>query len=152
MTTGEVQHFSHLGLCVSDLARSLRFYCEGLGFSEALRLSFSGEPSATLLELDGVSFTAAYLRREGLLLELLWYDAPGATGDVAPRAMNARGLTHLSMRVASAEAVAARLVALGGRVLEHTRIANPSLGARALFVLDPDGTRIELFESERPLA
>ena len=26
---------SHLGLCVSDLARSLRFYCEGLGFELA---------------------------------------------------------------------------------------------------------------------
>ena len=24
--------FSHLGICVSDLDRSLRFYCEGLGF------------------------------------------------------------------------------------------------------------------------
>jgi predicted enzyme related to lactoylglutathione lyase len=56
------------------------------------------------------------------------------------------------MRVASADAVAARLVKLGGRVLGHTRIANPDLGASAMFVLDPDGTRIELFESERPLA
>ena len=24
--------FSHLGICVSDLERSVRFYCEGLGF------------------------------------------------------------------------------------------------------------------------
>ena len=24
--------FSHVGICVSDLERSLRFYCEGLGF------------------------------------------------------------------------------------------------------------------------
>ena len=143
---------SHLGLCVSDLARSQRFYCEGLGFQEVSRLEFSGEPSATLLELPGVEFTAVYLRRDGLLLELLHYAAPAATGGRAPRAMNALGLTHLSMRVASADAVAARLVALGGRVLDHTRIANPGLGARALFVLDPDGTRIELFESERPLA
>ena len=152
MTIADVHQFSHLGLCVSDLARSVRFYSEGLGFREALRLSFSGEPSATLLELDEVRFTAVYLRRDGLLLELLHYDAPTAIGEVAPRAMNARGLTHLSMRVASADAVAARLVELGGCVLGHTRIANPDLGASAMFVLDPDGTRIELFESERPLA
>lgn len=148
----EVRHFSHLGLCVSDLERSLRFYCEGLGFREALRLSFSGEPSATLLGLADVSFTAVYLRREGLLLELLHYAAPAAVADRAPRAMNALGLTHLSMRVAGADAVAAHLVELGGRVLDATRIVNPDLGARAMFVLDPDGTRIELFESDRPLA
>ena len=83
---------------MSDLARSQRFYCEGLGFAEALRLEFAGEPSATLLELPGVRFVAVYLRRDELLLELLHYDAPGATGDRAPRAMNALGFTHLSLR------------------------------------------------------
>ena len=152
MKMDEIHGFSHLGLCVSDLARSLRFYREGLGFQEASRLEFSGEPSATLLGLPGVRFTAVYLRRDGLLLELLHYAAPGATGDRVQRAMNALGLTHLSMRVANADAVAARLVELGGRALDHTRIVNPELRARALFVLDPDGTRIELFESERSLA
>jgi glyoxylase I family protein len=28
--------FSHFGLCVSDLERSLRFYCDGLGFERAI--------------------------------------------------------------------------------------------------------------------
>ena len=27
---------SHIGLCVTDLERSLRFYCEGLGFAKVL--------------------------------------------------------------------------------------------------------------------
>ena len=148
----EIRALSHLGLCVSDLVRAKRFYCEGLGFSEALRLEFSGEPSATLLGLDGVRFAAVYLRRDGLLLELLHYDAPAATGDRAPRAMNALGFTHLSFRVADVDAVVERLVALGGCALEQTRIHNPALRANAIFVIDPDGTRIELFESERPLA
>ena len=148
----EIHDLSHLGLCVSDLARAKRFYCEGLGFSEALELEFAGEPSATLLELPAVEFAAVYLRRDGLLLELLHYDAPAATGDRAPRAMNALGFTHLSFRVAGVDAVAERLVTLGGRALEQTRIHNPALDARAIFVVDPDGTRIELFESDRPLA
>src|SRR5262245_46206530 len=147
-----VHGFSHLGLCVSDLARSLRFYCEGLGFQEASRLAFQGDPSATLLDLPDVDLTAVFVRRDGLVLELIHYTAPDTIAERAPRAMNALGLTHLSMRVADADGVAARLVDLGGRVLEHTRIANPDLGASAVFVLDPDGIRIELFESERPLA
>jgi lactoylglutathione lyase len=148
---GEVQGFSHVGLCVSDLARSRRFYCEGLGFSEALRLEFAGEPSATLLDLPGVDSRRCTC---GATAPARAAPLRGArrTGDRAARAMNTLGLTHLSLRVAGVDAIAERLVALGGRALEHTRIHNPALGARAIFVLDPDGTRIELFESARPLA
>jgi catechol 2,3-dioxygenase-like lactoylglutathione lyase family enzyme len=142
-----VQRFSHLGLCVADLERSLRFYCDGLGFREASRLEVKGEPSDTLLELSDVELEAVYLLRDGFCLELLHYRAPGATGSAAPRAMNAVGLTHLSVRVASLDATAQRLAALGGRVLEQTRIDNPGLGALALFLVDPDGARIELVET-----
>ena len=60
--------------------------------------------------------------------------------------MNALGLTHLSFRVEDLEAVTARLVALGGRVLEDTRVDNPRYGASVLFLVDPDGTRIELVQ------
>jgi catechol 2,3-dioxygenase-like lactoylglutathione lyase family enzyme len=61
--------------------------------------------------------------------------------------MNALGLTHLSLRVDDLDAAAARLVAFGGRLLPQTRVENPRLRARAVFLTDPDGTRIELVES-----
>ena len=143
-----VERFSHLGLCISDLVPSRRFYCEGLGFREASRLEVSGAEPEALLELGEVRLEAVYLERDGFVLELLHYRSPSVTGDRAPRAMNALGLTHLSLRVAGLDDVVARLVAAGGRVLESTRIHNPRLGASAIFVLDPDGTRIELVESD----
>jgi catechol 2,3-dioxygenase-like lactoylglutathione lyase family enzyme len=142
-----VLRFSHLGLCVSDLPRSLHFYCEGLGFREVSRLDVAGEASDRLLELDGARVQAVYLERDGLRLELFHYLAPGVIGDGAARAMNAKGLTHLSLAVTHLDEVVATLAALGGSVLERTRIDNPVLGARAIFVLDPDGTRIELVQS-----
>ena len=43
---------SHIGLCVSDLERSLRFYCEGLGFEEKTPYRVGNE-YRKLLELDG---------------------------------------------------------------------------------------------------
>jgi catechol 2,3-dioxygenase-like lactoylglutathione lyase family enzyme len=141
-----IQRLSHFGLCVADLERSLRFYCEGLGFQQAGALDVAGEPSATLLELPGVALRARWLERDGFRLELLHYPAPGATGDGRARAMNERGYTHLSFRVADLDAATAHLEALGGRRLAHTRIDNPQLGMRALFVLDPDGARLELIE------
>ena len=136
-----------MGLCVADLQRALRFYCDGLGFREVSALDLSGEPAATLLELPGVALRARYLERDGAVVELLHYPAPGATGDGAPRAMNALGLTHLSFQVSDLDAVLARLVALGGTVLAASRIDGGHAGAKAAFVCDPDGTRIELVEA-----
>ena len=43
---------SHIGLCVSDLERSLRFYTEGLGFEIAEGWDISGGLSR-LAEVDG---------------------------------------------------------------------------------------------------
>ena len=57
--------------------------------------------------------------------------------------MNRVGLTHLSFEVAAIEPVLARVRAAGGRVLEDSRIPP------AVFVTDPDGTRIELVLAPR---
>ena len=141
-----ILRLSHLGLCVADLERSLRFYVDGLGFREVSRLDLEGEPSATLLELPGVALRARWLERDGARLELLHYPRPGSVGDGRPRPMNALGFTHLSFRVADLTAAVTRLEALGGRALPHTHVENPRLGLLAVFVSDPDGARIELIE------
>ncbi len=46
--------FSHFGICVSDLDRSLRFYCDGLGFAPAEQHQI-GPEFAALMELDDVA-------------------------------------------------------------------------------------------------
>jgi catechol 2,3-dioxygenase-like lactoylglutathione lyase family enzyme len=136
-----VRRLTHLGLCVSDLERSLRFYRDVLGFSEDSSrppLAMRGEPAATLLGLPEVDLRAVYLARDGFCLELLAYPAPGAVRGDAPRPMNRVGLTHLSFEVDAIDPVLERVRAAGGAVLEATRIPP------AVFVTDPDGTRIEL--------
>ena len=75
--SGQVRRASHLGLCVSDLERSLAFYREVLEFEEVSRLTFTDESTRKLLELaDGV-LAAAYLKRDGWMLELLHFPEPG---------------------------------------------------------------------------
>ena len=141
-----VLRLSHIGLCVSDLERSVVFY-RALGFKERARLHVSGEPSAQLLELEEVDLSAVYLERDGTRIELLHYPSPGHVGDGAARPMNALGLTHLSLRVDDLDAVASALVEAGGRILECSRIGLPAVKMGALFATDPDGTRIELVEA-----
>ncbi len=57
---------SHIGICVSDWERSLRFYRDVLGFQYAFELAVKGEPSDTLLALKDVALRAIYLERDGV--------------------------------------------------------------------------------------
>ena len=147
-----VRRFSHVGICVADLERSLAFYRDALGFRERGRLEVSGEVSETLLGLYPVDLQAVYLERDGVRLELLHYASPGHRGTGEPRPMNALGLTHLSLAVDDLDGAVLVLERAGARVLRATRVHNPELGAHAIFVTDPDGTRIELVESRSDLA
>ena len=142
-----VLRMTHVGICVTDLARSIAFYRDLLGFAYRSELRVQGEPTDTLLRLRGVDLRAVYLERDGTRIELLHYAAPGALGEGAPRPMNGRGLTHLSLRVDSVRDTVGALRAAGARVLDETLIDLPEFAAAAIFVADPDGTLIELVQS-----
>ena len=138
--------FSHFGLCVSDLDRSLRFYCDGLGFEPGMKFDI-GNDFAHTLEVDGdVSLISQFVTRDGVSIELIHYLSPGVVG--APSAnRNQLGLTHLSLNVDDVDGFAARAVECGGTLIGSTRtkIDNPD-GSTSdfVFVADPDGTRVEL--------
>jgi len=141
----DVQRLTHVGICVSDLDRSLRVYRDVLGCKEVGRLELEGEPTATLNGLPDVKVRAIYLERDGWRLELLEFPVPGWIGPKAPRPMNQLGLTHLSFRVADLDAVCAQLQAAGGGLLPETRLELPGL-TRVIMALDPDGVRLELIQ------
>lgn len=134
--------FSHLGICVSDIDRSVRFYCEGLGF-EQVATHKVGPEFATLMELEGVELESRMLARDGVTIELLGYASPEHIGESQRRPMNQLGLTHLSLRVDDVDQVASIIRSLGGTVVGDTRTTmGDSLDF--LYCTDPDGVRIEL--------
>jgi len=133
---------SHFGICVSDLDRSLRFWCDGLGFEKAETFEVGPEFGASL-EVEGeVKVTSQFIRREGMAIELLAYESPGVIGAPSTR-RNQLGLTHVSFVVDDLEAAEKHLVECGGTVLEHTRFGDPTT-VQIIFLTDPDGTRVEL--------
>ena len=139
---------SHLGLCVADLGRSLRFWCDGLGFDKAESYSI-GDEYGPAMEIDGKVVLASHFIRKGpLAIEFLCFASPGATGEPSSR-RNQRGLTHLSFAVDDVDAAARWLVAHGGTLLPGTRTAatGPD-GVQVVFVADPDGTRVELIRPQ----
>jgi catechol 2,3-dioxygenase-like lactoylglutathione lyase family enzyme len=135
--------FNHIGQCVSDLARSKRFYCELLGFAIERELTPPDETAAQLMSLTPpLDLTASYLVRDGLVLELLHYGAAGQTKPWAERTLNEPGLTHLSLSVDDIDAVLARIADYGGSVVEASNIGH------GVFVRDPDGQLVELLPME----
>src|SRR5262245_27569548 len=141
-----VQRLTHMGICVSDLERSLRFYRDVLGYEEVGRLELEGEAVATLNGMPSAKVRAIYLERDGWRLELLEFPVPGWIGPSEPRPMNQLGLTHLSFRVANLDATCAQLEAAGGGVLPGTRLGQPGAPTHVIMAFDPDGVRIELIQ------
>ena len=137
---------SHVGICVSDMERSVRFYVDGLGFTPTVAYEVGAE-YGTLMEVDGSRVASQFLTRDGVSVELLQFLQPGHTGDGSRRPMNQVGLTHLCLRVDDVDAVAAAIAAAGGTVLDGTRTTLDHGGrtpADFVYCTDPDGTRIEL--------
>jgi catechol 2,3-dioxygenase-like lactoylglutathione lyase family enzyme len=123
---------------VTDLNRSRRFYEELLGFQLDRVLEIPDSPTDQLLQIEPpLGMTAMYLRKDGLVLELLCFRREG-NPPARVRPVNEPGLTHLSVSVDDVATTAARAGDLGGDVVEATDI-----GA-AVFVRDPDGQLIEL--------
>jgi glyoxylase I family protein len=142
-----LQSFSHVGVCVSDLERSTTFYEEVLGFRQLFTMSFADELRATM-EIDG-RFESRMLVRDDVLVELLHWIEPEASGDRGRRPMDRFGMTHLCFRVDDVDDHVDAAERFGGEAHQHTRTVLEGQGAGGgdvtlLYLTDPDGTRIEL--------
>lgn len=137
--------FSHIGICVDDIERTIRFYRDALDFTVAENYAVGNEVGRTM-ELEGVKLRSQFLRRDdGISIELLYFDAPDCIGARERRPMNQFGLTHLSFWVEDMDAALERVRGAGGTVHEHTY--NDLGYIKLVFCTDPDGVRVELMQA-----
>lgn len=131
--------WNHVGLSVSDLGRSVRFYGDALGFTERKRLEITDGVASKLLRVpEPVGLTAVYMTLGDTVLELLHFDRSG-NDPHRYRSMTEPGLTHISFTVPDVAEACARVQELGGEVLNDT-----DMGGFAILVTDPDGQVLEL--------
>jgi catechol 2,3-dioxygenase-like lactoylglutathione lyase family enzyme len=137
---------AHIGLCVTDMARSARFYSELLGFQHCRRLEMGAELVSDFLAFDppGHDLKAHYLSLGDFQLELLHYE-PAGEDRVRGRRMSETGLTHISLGVENVPAILARLEEYGGELVS-------TLGDGAAMIRDPDGQFVELLEAKSAAA
>jgi catechol 2,3-dioxygenase-like lactoylglutathione lyase family enzyme len=127
---------NHVGLCVSDLAASRRFYEDVLGFVFDRELHVPEEGAGPFLSVDPpANLTALYLTRGPFVLELLHFDRAG-NPPARTRVFNEPGLTHISFSVGDLDGAVALVPDRGGEVVTQF--------PGAVIVRDPDGQLVEL--------
>lgn len=141
--------FLYRAICVDDLAISVPFYRDGLGFQPVgERLVEHGAWLATLTGLPGASRVRQSVRNdEGITLDLYAFTTPAPVGPRERRKNNQYGLTHLAFYVDSVDEWAGRVAGSGGHVFAHTRATFRDNGTTMMYCTDPDGTRVELMQA-----
>jgi glyoxylase I family protein len=141
-----IQGFSHIGIGVSDMERSVRFYCDVFDFTQLYALDFENNEVAATMEQEG-AFKSAMLLRGDVRIELLQWVGVPTTGSRERKPMTELGFTHLSFRVEEIDDLTDAVLAAGGAVHPQTlAYVGPEGTAQTalLYYTDPDGTRIEV--------
>lgn len=130
-------YLKYVGIRVTDLERSLRFYTELMGLKEEKR----GKPHP---ELNAGTWVLLKDEKSGQRLELNWYpqdsryNVPYIPGE---------GLDHIGFEVDDVEETFQMLVEGGA---EPTDLTPDKTYGWITFLKDPDGNWIEIFQMTEP--
>lgn len=141
----------HMGIQVADLERSVAFYRDVLGFKVVFQWNPQAEYIRTITGYPEADIHAAILELpdNDLKLEILEYrnveKAPVDTRTANP------GTAHMAFFTDDCDALFAELVERGTKYVNPpvTPTIGPNKGGRAVYMIDPDGIRVEFIQSTR---
>ncbi len=140
--------FFHGGITVKDMEASLKFYRDGLQLEVEFDVINSADYLRTVVAMPFSEIRIVYLRIPNSgFVELLEYRG------VERHSASARpadfGGGHLCLYVDDIEAISARMQKLGYSSRSDKQVdivAGPNIGAKVIYMIDPDGYFIELFQ------
>jgi catechol 2,3-dioxygenase-like lactoylglutathione lyase family enzyme len=149
-----IRAIDHLNIVVSDLERSVRFYCDVLGFRKTKEAYLEGEWIDRIVGLKGVRGRVAYVVAPAgePRIELLCYEHPTGIGHGDNSRANTLGLRHVALRVDDMAATVAKLRTAGATIFSEpvrvpAGVVKHDAGEKTLvYFLDPDGVILELAE------
>jgi lactoylglutathione lyase len=138
---------NHVGVTVSDLARSIAFYRDVLGFHVAYeRGEVTAEYMPRLVGIPGARLKIAGLDIPGLHLDLIEYIAPHGATTACPT--NDVGNLHVGFTVDDLWAAYRKLAEAGVRFKSEpvSPTTGPNKGGWAVYFVDPDGVTLEMIQ------
>jgi lactoylglutathione lyase len=147
---GVVSGFDHVGIQVQDIDRSVEFYERHLGFRVVDRVT-KREPYVQRVVgyYPNVTLEIAVLQIPGsdVFLEILEYR--GIERSPIDPATGNPGTAHFCVFVDDLEELYCRLKRAGVEFVSElqTPTAGPNEGGRLVYMIDPDGIRVELVQT-----
>jgi len=146
-----ILHPHHTGIQVADLERSIRFYRDILGFELVFQWNPRAEYIRTVVGYPEADIHAAVLRMPGadMYLEILEYR------NVEKAAVDTRtanpGTAHMAFFTDDCDGLYRELTAKGVPSVSEpvTPSIGPNKGGRAVYMIDPDGIRVEFIQTSR---
>jgi lactoylglutathione lyase len=144
-----VTGFFHTGVTVSNMEQSLRFYRDVLGL-EIISDGQTGGPAAQRIwAIDPGDVRVVFLRVPGSDAVIELFDFQGVERHAASSRPCDYGAGHFCLFTDDAEGLHARALEAGfrsrsGEVVTIDRGARA--GARVVYLIDPDGYHVELYE------
>jgi catechol 2,3-dioxygenase-like lactoylglutathione lyase family enzyme len=142
--------FWHVGLTVSNLARSAAFYRDVAGMAEGEHLPSNNAQFGLLVNNPGATLNSVCLAQNGFTLQLLEYLTQG--GKKLAVGHNNIGSPHLAFFVPDVQAHYDAVQARGDVAITSGIITNACGTIRSFYVDDPDGVPVEFVETLEPFA
>lgn len=138
--------FNHSSFTVSDLKRSIDFYCDILGMNLVREAQRPEDYTEAVTGIKDCSLKIAIVEGWGHRLELIEYVGPANTNKSAP--CNSPGAGHICFNVNEIESTVERLRQKGVMFVSApvTVPSEPSKGGKVVYGKDPDGIVFELVE------
>ena len=144
-----VTGFFHAGVTVSDMDQSLRFYRDVLGLEVISDGVTGGDHARRIWGFEPGTVRVVFLRVPGSDAVIELFEFQGIERHPASARPCDYGAGHFCLFTDDAEALHARMLGLGfrsrsGEVVEINR--GPHAGVKAVYLIDPDGYHVELYQ------
>lgn len=148
MADTKANHIEHVGIIVSDMDRSIDFYCNTLGFSLSQRVDLcTGDTVEKGVGIPGAALKLAHLKLGDTptIIELLQYITPTSNPIPEDAKSNDIGVGHVAFNVDDPDAYYQMLVSKGVRFISPG-VMESSTGEKFCYFYDPDGAVLEFIK------
>lgn len=140
-----IMAFRHVGLVITDLEKSLAFWCDVMGFKVSRQMEEFGPHIDAMMGLKDVRVkTAKLMAPDGNMLELLCFSSHPDEGSWKGTPFST-GLTHIAFTVKNLDETCKSLKKNGVTFPAEPQIT-PDGSVKVIYATGPEGVLLELVE------